>query len=296
MPPLTVTVQAVDASAVSPIRGRERPMGGEARERSAGVEGGARERPTVGPETNFPALEQAVLELDPAASVRRWTNNDEEVLFVIDGTGTLRLAGVAHALEPESGACLAPGEEYELQNGGSRPLRLISVRIPNPAPTDPASPTDPTAPTDPGPSTDPAPPPDPPANRAVVRRLADQRSEAATTEREFRIVADPSTGLRSATHFVGYIPTARAPEHFHTYDEVIYVLDGEGVLRAEGTDWRLGPGSCIQLPARVPHRLENSGDAVMRVAAVFRPAGSPAAAYYPDGTPAHPGAPPLPTR
>jgi hypothetical protein len=32
---------------------------------------------------------------------------------------------------------------------------------------------------------------------------------------------------------------------------------------------------------------------VMRVVAVFRLAGSPAAAYYPDGTPAYGGAPPL---
>jgi hypothetical protein len=31
----------------------------------------------------------------------------------------------------------------------------------------------------------------------------------------------------------------------------------------------------------------------MRVVAVFRPAGSPAAAYYPDGTPAHADAPVL---
>jgi hypothetical protein len=33
----------------------------------------------------------------------------------------------------------------------------------------------------------------------------------------------------------------------------------------------------------------------MRVVAVFRPAGSPAAAYYPDGTPAHADAPVLET-
>ena len=129
----------------------------------------------------------------------------------------------------------------------------------------------------------------------MVRRLADQQSQAATTDREFRIVADPSTGLRSATHFVGYIPTATAPDHFHTYNEVIYVLEGEGVLHAQGTDWRLGAGSCIQLPARAVHCLENTGDAWMRVVAVFRPAGSPAAAYYPDGTPAHADAPPLTT-
>jgi quercetin dioxygenase-like cupin family protein len=119
-----------------------------------------------------------------------------------------------------------------------------------------------------------------------VRRLADQAAEEATTEREFRIVADPASGLQSATHFVGYIPTVRAPEHFHTYDEVIYVLDGEGVLHADGAGEPVAAGSCIQLPARTVHCLENTGDHVMRVLAVFRPAGSPAAAYYPDGTPA----------
>jgi quercetin dioxygenase-like cupin family protein len=118
-------------------------------------------------------------------------------------------------------------------------------------------------------------------------------AQAATTDREFRIVADPDSGLRSATHFVGYIPTARAPEHFHTYDEVIWVLDGEGLFHAGGASERLTAGSCIQLPARTVHCLENTGAEVMRVVAVFRPAGSPAAAYYPDGTPAYAGAPPL---
>ena len=52
-------------------------------------------------------------------------------------------------------------------------------------------------------------------------------------------------------------------------------------------------GSRIHLPARTVHCLENTGRGVMRVVAVFRPAGSPAAAYYPDGTPAYAGAPPV---
>ena len=111
------------------------------------------------------------------------------------------------------------------------------------------------------------------AARAVVRRLADQQAQAATAAREFRIVADPDTGLRSATHFVGYIPTERAPDHFHTYDEVIYVLDGEGVFRAEGAQQPLAAGSCIELPARTVHCLENTGEDVMRVVAVFGPRG-----------------------
>jgi mannose-6-phosphate isomerase-like protein (cupin superfamily) len=119
-----------------------------------------------------------------------------------------------------------------------------------------------------------------------VRRLADQERAAATAQREFRIVADPATGLRSATHFVGYIPTERAPDHFHYYDEVIYVLDGEGVMHADEFEQPLTRGACVQLPARTVHCLENTGTDPMRVVAVFRPAGSPAAAYYADGTPA----------
>ena len=77
--------------------------------------------------------------------------------------------------------------------------------------------------------------------RTIVRRLADQEAQDATTERWFRIVADPSTGLRGATQFVGYIPTARAPDHFHTYDEVIYILEGEGAFHAGGATRRSAP-------------------------------------------------------
>jgi mannose-6-phosphate isomerase-like protein (cupin superfamily) len=218
-------------------------------------------------------LEQAVIECAPGSSMRRAAGEAEEVLFVLAGTGELSLAGERYPLEPETGAYLAPGEEYELHNRTSEPIRVVSVRIPNPAPPDP----------------------DLGSDRAVVRRLADQEAEAATTERWFRIVADPSTGLRSATQFVGYIPTERAPEHFHTYDEVIYVLEGEGTLHAGGDRTAVAAGSCLELPARTVHCLENTGEDVMRLVAVFRPAGSPAAAYYPDGTPAYPGTPPVMT-
>jgi quercetin dioxygenase-like cupin family protein len=219
---------------------------------------------TLGPHTGFEVLEQAVLALAPGQRHADTTDEHEVVIFVLEGTGTLVLNGSEHALEPECGAYLAPGESYELRARDAGPLRLIRVTIPDPEPRS----------SDTG-------------RRQVVRRLSDQESQDATTDREFRIVADPRTGLRSATHFVGYIPTARAPEHFHPYDEVIYVLDGEGIFHAGDLHEPLGPGSCIQLPARTVHCLENTGSETMRVAAVFRPAGSPAAAYYPDGTPAY---------
>jgi mannose-6-phosphate isomerase-like protein (cupin superfamily) len=230
----------------------------------------------VAPNLVVANLEHEVLELDSEHANERATGECEEVLFVLAGRGVLSLAGTDHALERESGAYLAPGESYELRNDGAEPLRLISVRIPDPAP--PAQTPDAAV-----------------VNRTVVRRLADQEARGATTDREFRIVADPTTGLRSATQFVGYIPVAKAPDHFHTYDEVIYVLDGEGVFHAGGAERELEPGATIELPARTVHCLQNTGAQTMRVLAVFRPAGSPAAAYYPDGTPAHADAPALDT-
>jgi mannose-6-phosphate isomerase-like protein (cupin superfamily) len=210
-----------------------------------------------------------VIECSPGSSINRATGEAEEVLFVLAGSGELSLAGERYPLECETGAYLAPGEEYELDSHGSEPLRVVSVRVEDPVAADA------------------------PADRAVVRRLADQEEQDATTARTFRIVADPSTGLRSATHFVGYVPTERAPDHFHTYDEVIYVIEGEGTLHAGGDRTAVAAGSCLELPARTVHCLENTGGDVMRLVAVFRPAGSPAAAYYPDGTPAYPGTPPV---
>ena len=47
---------------------------------------------------------------------------------------------------------------------------------------------------------------------------------------------------------------------------------------------RFAPGTCVHLPAGLVHCLENVGPGEMRVLGVFRPAGSPAEAYYPDGT------------
>jgi mannose-6-phosphate isomerase-like protein (cupin superfamily) len=242
--------------------------------------------PVLGPHTGSAALEQTLLACGRGRSLARETGECEEVLFVLSGVGALHVGDEVHELEPESGAYLAPGQSYELETRGAEGLRLVAVRIPDPEGTAATSPAEPargaTAPaaTTPG-ATAPA-----ATARAVVRRLADQESAAATAQREFRIVADPATGLRSATHFVGYVPPVRAPDHFHTYDEVIYVLDGEGVMHVGGAHHPLTAGSSIQLPARTVHCLENTGATVMRLVAVFRPAGSPAAAYYPDGSPA----------
>ena len=95
-----------------------------------------------------------------------------------------------------------------------------------------------------------------------------------TGDREFRVLL--SEGL-AFTQFAGLIPPGRAPEHHHTYDEVVHVLAGQGVVHLGDMHTQIGQGTSIYLPPYQPHCLENTGPEPLRVLGVFYPAGSPAA-------------------
>ena len=210
-------------------------------------------------------LIERVIRFAPGRSQPRDPGACEEVLFVLEGRGALLLDGERHELELETGAYVRPGERYEIESPGPDDLHIVSVLVPEP-PRDAAA----------------------TGERRVAVRLADQEARGATGSREFRLVVDPHTGCPSVTQFVGYIPPGRAPDHYHTYDEVIYVLDGEGMLHIGGESAPIRRGSCIHLTPKLVHSLENRGPETMRVLGVFRPAGSPAEAYYPDGTLVYP--------
>jgi mannose-6-phosphate isomerase-like protein (cupin superfamily) len=203
------------------------------------------------------ALTQRLLRFGPGRSAPQAPGELEEALFVVEGSGTLVLDGEAHGVEPETAVRVLPGQSYEVDNPGPGDLALVSVLVP------PGS--------------------DAPRDASAVVRLADQESRDATSDRAFRILLDPERGLTGGTQFVGVIPTKRAPEHYHHYDEVIYVLEGEGVLHIGDDHTPIGPASCIHLSPRLQHCLENTGPGEMRVVALFRPAGDPSEAYLPGG-------------
>lgn len=81
------------------------------------------------------------------------------------------------------------------------------------------------------------------------------------------------------TQFVGIIPPGRAPDHYHLYEEVIVILEGEGRMWAGDSSTPITKGSCIYLPRGQRHCVENSGAGDMRLLGVFYPAGSPAVRY-----------------
>ena len=211
--------------------------------------------PNDGPVTPLfavPEFQQRVLSLDGPGDEHRDDERDE-VLYVLEGTGTATVGGESQELEPGTGVFVARGTSWQVESADG--LKLLSVLIEEPLPAT--------------------------ASHAVI---ASGERGTATAGREFTLLAHPENGCESVTQFIGYIPPGRAPDHFHRYDEVVYVLAGEGAFHVDGESAALRAGSCFHLPARLVHCVENHGPGEMRVLGVFRPAGSPAEAYYPDGS------------
>jgi quercetin dioxygenase-like cupin family protein len=102
----------------------------------------------------------------------------------------------------------------------------------------------------------------------------------ATGARSFQVLFGPHNGSTRATTFVGYIPPGRAPWHYHLYDEIVWVLRGEGRLHVGDAVEPLAPGAAFRLHPREVHIVENTDPvAELAVLGVFTPAGSPSAAY-----------------
>jgi quercetin dioxygenase-like cupin family protein len=175
-----------------------------------------------------------------------------ELWFVTAGAGRLDAAGLAEApLDRGTGVWLPPGTGYEVQAGPAAEIRLDQVSLP------------------PGSAA---------TGRAGAPRVSRLRDCAVeqTGNRRFRVLLGPGRGCEAATLFVGEIPPGRAPEHTHPYNEVVLVIDGEGVLHAGSTERALAPGTSVHRPPGLPHCLENTGTTTLVVLGVFHPGGSPA--------------------
>jgi mannose-6-phosphate isomerase-like protein (cupin superfamily) len=106
-----------------------------------------------------------------------------------------------------------------------------------------------------------------------IVRMEDRPAQK-TGDREYRELIQGEV-----TQFVGSIPPGRAPDHFHLYEEVICILEGHGAMWAGATSTEIAPGSCIFLPKRQIHCVENRSAGLLRLLGVFYPAGSPAVRY-----------------
>jgi mannose-6-phosphate isomerase-like protein (cupin superfamily) len=251
------------------------------------AEGSLRIWNQVGRQTGAQAISLRIMEFAPGLSPGIRNGDCDEILYVMDSErghpvrltehsertpnvevlGEIFIDGHHFDLFPDTGIYIRPQETFFISNPGPNPIVLVSSQCPDPD-RNPQFVTPLIAP-----STDSA-----SEGRAPLVRLADRRAQP-TADRWYRVLVDHEIGSTNATQFVGSIPPGRAPDHFHQYEEVLFILKGEGRMWAGDTNAAIVRGSCIYLPKGQVHCVENTGKDELRLLGVFHPAGSPSVRY-----------------
>lgn len=235
--------------------------------------------PLIGRAVGAKAISLRVLEFSPGTSAGFRNEACDEIFYVLERDEeevareaptpqaiTVYIDGWPFDVAAQTGIYLRPGQTFTLQNREVHPVVLISARCPEPEDTalnisnpliSPVSTS--------------------PVNAPLVR-LADRPSQP-TADRWYRVLVDDEVGSTQATQFVGSIPPGRAPDHFHQYEEVLFILRGQGRMWAGESNTPIGRGSCVFLPKGQVHCVENTGPDELRLLGVFYPAGSPAVRY-----------------
>jgi mannose-6-phosphate isomerase-like protein (cupin superfamily) len=202
-------------------------------------------------------LGQRVVRFAPGRSRERSPEGRHDLLYVVAGRGELELEGERHALEPGTGVFVAPGERYAVENPGPGQLLVVAVSAQAELPV----------------ADD---------KRQVTVRFDDQPEHTASVERTFRYLINEDAGCLDVTQFIGIVQPSKAPFHSHPYEELGYIVKGEGVAHVGGQSVPLRPGSCFHLPPEKVHCIENVGPEPMHILGVFHPSDSPANRVYED--------------
>lgn len=191
----------------------------------------------------------------------------EEVLYVVSGEGKCQINGFEYPLNSGSAIFVPPGSVYSVENTGAASLRLISSCCPE----------DPQRYFVDGPFR-------PASGEPPLRMVQEDKREEirATEDRVFRYLVNTDLGCQQITQFAGWISPSKAPVHYHTYEECIFILDGRGVVHTNEGSCDFEPGSSIYFPVGVRHCVENPGSSTIKLLGAFYPSGSPGEAYEPD--------------
>lgn len=228
----------------------------------------------IGKATGADAISMRVLEFGVGLSPGLRNHDCDEVLYVLEDLDnpekakrcTVFLDGQPHRVQARTGIYLRPGQTLMVDNPGPEAICFVSSQCPE-------SSSDGVVPLTSADLIG-----DSRLDETSIVKLSDQR-EMPTGDRWYRVLVDHAIGSEQVTQFVGSIPPGRAPDHFHEYEEVLFILRGTGRMWTEEMNTPIGPGSCVYLPRGQVHCVENTGDGELRLLGVFYPAGSPAVRY-----------------
>jgi len=250
------------------------------------VAGGLRLWRQVGRATGAQAISLSVMEFASGLSPTIQNDACDQILYLLDnghsvaesdevsttcGSGWLAVIdGESYEVSPNTGIYVRPNQTFAINNANVESVKVISSQCPDPD-REPRLINEPATKS----ATE-------FINASTIVRLADQKAQP-TADRWYRVLIDERVGSTQVTQFVGSIPPGRAPDHFHNYEEVLFILKGEGRMWAGETDTPINAGSCIYLPKGQVHCVENTGAGELRLLGVFYPAGSPSVRYDAEG-------------
>ncbi|HEV8140112.1 MAG TPA: cupin domain-containing protein [Pyrinomonadaceae bacterium] len=202
----------------------------------------------IGKATGAQEISLRVMEFAPGLSPTIRNDDCDQILYVVNEVRTACVSGRANVsvddqsyeVAADTGIYLQPNRTFAIENPTSEAIVIISSQCPDPA-RDPIFVDEPAA-SENSRAMDPVP----------LVRLADQKVQS-TADRWYRVLIDKHVGSEQVTQFVGSIPPGRAPDHFHNYEEVLFILKGEGRMWAGQTNTPISVGSCIYLPKGQVH-------------------------------------------
>jgi mannose-6-phosphate isomerase-like protein (cupin superfamily) len=198
------------------------------------------------------------------------TANDT-FIYAVDGAGTIEIAGTEgvwrEPMARDSASLVRAGDSWRVEVETELAVSATTVPVP-PGPFSSSIARD-------------------ARDWRPIVHVSDVERGLATANREFEVLYDDTRGSRMATLFVGHVPPLTGSQHYHLYDELCVVLRGSGELTCGDDSVTLRRGSTFSLPARLLHQVRNtSATEELCLLGIFRPTGSPAAAFLPDGVPA----------
>ena len=217
---------------------------------------------TVRRELGSDALSMLRVRITHGHSPIRSFAGSETAVFVMAGSGAVRIGERRFDVTRHDGIYVAPDEGFSFENDNDDAIELVMTICPECA----------------EPRWLDAMPParSAPRERVVSAKKQDRR---ATGDRFYQVMVDERVGCSTITQFIGTIPLSRAPEHFHHYEETIAVLCGSGFMWTGEERAPVAPGSLIYLPRGQKHCLECTDPEGLLIAGMFYPSGSPATRY-----------------
>lgn len=104
----------------------------------------------------------------------------------------------------------------------------------------------------------------------IVEHAARPRVPSQSGHLSIRKVANAEVGAAEQSVWrIDHEPGENVAAHWHTYEEVIVILEGEGEATIGDETYRIGPNMSLLIPPYTWHGYRNTGPGYLRVLAIL---------------------------